>query len=74
MMTIKKVSAKNKILFSILDYLENEGNNKLTSDKIVVIAKVDIAEINYHFGSEYKLLEETLEIFSINNARLFEIY
>ncbi len=63
----EKESTKEKILFSTLEYIEKEGINAVTIRKIAEIAQVNVAAINYHFGSKEVLLQEALE-FSMYNA------
>ena len=70
----EKETAKDQILFAILDYIEKEGNNNLTAGNIMAVTKLTIDEINYLFGSKEQLIEEALEIFAHNNLRLFEVY
>ncbi|MFH0734826.1 MAG: hypothetical protein V1773_09820 [bacterium] len=70
----EKETAKNQLLFAVLDYIEKEGNNIFTAGNVTAVTKVNIDNINYLFGSKEKLLEEAFEIYLYNNLRLFEIY
>ncbi len=63
----EKENTKEKILYETLYFIEREGVHAVTVRKIAECAKVNVAAINYHFGSKEQLLEEALE-FSLYNA------
>ena len=63
----EKESTKEKILFSTLQVIENEGINAVTIRKIAQFAEVNVAAVNYHFGGKEELLEQAME-FSLYNA------
>jgi len=66
-MKTEKETTKEKILYETLFFIEREGVHAVTVRKIAECAKVNVAAINYHFGSKEQLLEEALE-FSLYNA------
>ncbi|MFH0734824.1 MAG: TetR/AcrR family transcriptional regulator [bacterium] len=63
----EKESTKEKILFASLEFIEKNGINAITVRKIAEIADVNVAAINYHFGSKEELLQKALE-FSMYQA------
>jgi len=66
-MNEEKEGTKEKILYSTLQVIEHEGINAVTVRKIANVAQVNVAAVNYHFGSKEELLEEAME-FSLFNA------
>lgn len=63
----EKESTKEKILYTTLQVIENEGINAVTVRKIAIAAEVNVAAVNYHFGSKEELLEKAME-FSLYHA------
>lgn len=57
---IEEMSAREKIIAATLSLIEKEGVHGLTTRVIASEANVNIAAINYYFGSKQKLIEETL--------------
>lgn len=51
---------KNQIILSTINVIERSGIKNATVRKIVEEAGVNIAAINYHFGSKDRLINETL--------------
>ncbi|MBN1232001.1 MAG: TetR/AcrR family transcriptional regulator [Candidatus Coatesbacteria bacterium] len=57
----KKEELKSKIIVSAIEYIEKDGMHGLTIRKVAEIANVNIAAINYYFGSKDELVEEVLK-------------
>jgi len=57
---IEEMSVREKIIAATLGLIEKEGAHGLTTRAIASEANVNIAAINYYFGSKQKLVEETL--------------
>jgi len=53
-------STREKILDVAIDLIEKGGTAKATTRTIAAAAGVNIAAINYHFGSKEKLVDEAL--------------
>ncbi len=58
-MASKKELIIEKVIIATINCIEENGVNESTIRKIAEYAKVNIAAINYYFGSKDKLLEET---------------
>jgi AcrR family transcriptional regulator len=56
-----KVGAKTQILQATLELLESEGLQRLTVRKIAAQAGVNLAAINYHFGSKEQVVFAALQ-------------
>ncbi len=56
------ISTKEMILKVTLDLVNQEGFEAVTIRKIAARAEVNVALINYHFGTKEKLLNETVKI------------
>lgn len=54
-------TTKGNILNSTLELIETEGVENVTLRKIATLANVNLALINYHFGSKDKLINEALK-------------
>jgi AcrR family transcriptional regulator len=57
---IDQKSTREKILDVTIDLIEKVGTAKATTRTIAAAAGVNIAAINYHFGSKEKLVDEAL--------------
>ncbi|MBN1273838.1 MAG: TetR family transcriptional regulator [Candidatus Aminicenantes bacterium] len=55
-----EISTREKIILAAVARIEKEGIDSVTIRSIALEAGVNIASINYYFGSKEKLLEETL--------------
>ncbi len=53
-------AVRSKIILTTIECIERYGINNLTVRKLAEEAKVNIAAINYHFGSKDKLIEIAL--------------
>lgn len=58
----KDISTKDNILNATLLLIKDDGFDELTTRKIAAAAGVNIALVNYYFGSKEKLLNEALRI------------
>ena len=56
-----ELTTKGNILNSTLELIETEGLDNVTLRKIATLANVNLALINYHFGSKDKLINEALK-------------
>jgi AcrR family transcriptional regulator len=57
-----KNSTRERILHATLRMIGNEGLQSVTTRKIAAAADVNIAAINYHFGSKDNVINEALKI------------
>ena len=62
----KILTTRKKILWAVLDIIGREGFQKVTTRKIAAIADVNIAAVNYHFGSKDNAVNEALKNFIEN--------
>lgn len=53
-------STRQKIIDATLDIISAEGFYKVTIRKIAALAGVNVAAVNYHFGSKKNLIDESL--------------
>ena len=60
---MKREKTKDKIIKSTLQIMSKDGVHSITVRKIAVAAKVNIAAINYYFGSKDSLIQESLKSF-----------
>ncbi|MFU8794809.1 MAG: TetR/AcrR family transcriptional regulator [Dethiobacteria bacterium] len=67
-MTTERYDTKTKILETAAGIIGKERNLNLTIREIATRADVNIASVNYHFGSKEKLLEE-VEMLLIEKIR-----
>ena len=67
---------KQKIIMTAIECIEQEGIQRVTIRKIADLAKVNVAAINYHFGSKEQLLNivmnATLNESFVNNIKDYE--
>ena len=69
--TVDNLTTKEKIIEAALEIIASEGFQKVTVRKIAAMAGVNIAAINYHFGSKEKVLNEALEHVMIQMKKIF---
>ncbi|MED2091990.1 TetR/AcrR family transcriptional regulator [Bacillus thuringiensis] len=69
----ENVSTKEKILNTTLELIKNEGFERVTIRKIAALSDVNIALVNYHFGSKEKLISETIRVLLISFQGTFSI-
>lgn len=60
-------SVREKIILAAIRCIEKEGIHSLTTRSIAREAEVNIAAINYYFGTKEKLMDEAL-LHAMNNA------
>ncbi|MHA1474021.1 MAG: TetR/AcrR family transcriptional regulator [Promethearchaeota archaeon] len=59
----KKISKKDKIINAALKIITKKGNMDFTIRDVVLDADVNIASVNYYFGTKKKLIQEIEEKF-----------
>ncbi|OUB62312.1 TetR/AcrR family transcriptional regulator [Bacillus thuringiensis] len=69
----ENVSTKEKILNTTLELIKKEGFERVTIRKIAELSDVNIALVNYHFGSKEKLISETIRVLLISFQGTFSI-
>ncbi|HEF1904350.1 MULTISPECIES: TetR/AcrR family transcriptional regulator [Bacillus cereus group] len=69
----ENVSTKEKILNTTLELIKKEGFEKVTIRKIAKLLDVNIALVNYHFGSKEKLISEAIRVLLISFQGTFSI-
>ncbi|HDR8116093.1 TPA: TetR/AcrR family transcriptional regulator [Bacillus cereus] len=69
----ENVSTKKKILNTTLELIKKEGFEKVTIRKIAALSDINIALVNYHFGSKEKLISETIRVLLISFQGIFSI-
>ncbi|MBS9803823.1 TetR/AcrR family transcriptional regulator [Bacillus cereus] len=69
----ENVSTKEKILNTTLELIKKEGFERVTIRKIAALSDVNIALVNYHFGSKEKLISETIKVLLISFQGTFSI-
>lgn len=65
------LSTKDKILHKTLKIIKKEGIESITIRKVAKEAEVNIALINYHFGSKDNLINEAIKIILIDIQKVF---
>ncbi|RKI24476.1 TetR/AcrR family transcriptional regulator [Bacillus thuringiensis] len=69
----ENVSTKEKILNTTLELIKKEGFEKVTIRKIAKLLYINIALVNYHFGSKEKLISEAIRVLLISFQGTFSI-
>lgn len=64
-------STKNKIIDATLEIIASEGIHRVTVRKIAYLADVNVAAVNYHFGSKDLLINEALKSITQQLKRSF---
>jgi len=59
-----KNTTRERILFATLDIIGSQGLQNVTTRKIAAKADVNIAAINYYFGSKDNVVNEAMKIFA----------
>ncbi|NPV01808.1 MAG: TetR family transcriptional regulator [Brevinematales bacterium] len=70
---MKREKTKDKIIKSTLQIMSKDGVHSITVRKIAVAAKVNIAAINYYFGSKDSLIQESLKSFLETMNTMFSV-
>jgi len=65
------LTTKDKIIEAALEIIAREGFQKVTVRKIAAMAGVNVAAVNYHFGSKEKVLNEALEHLMVQMKKIF---
>lgn len=68
-----KAATRDRILNATLEIIGNEGFQNVTIKKIAVLASVNIAAVNYHFGSKDNVINEAMKILTQKLMKSFEI-
>jgi TetR/AcrR family transcriptional regulator, regulator of cefoperazone and chloramphenicol sensitivity len=71
--TENKTSTSERILQATLSIIGNEGFQKITIKKIAELAEVNIAAVNYHFGSKDNVINEAMKILTRKLMKCFEM-
>jgi TetR/AcrR family transcriptional regulator, regulator of cefoperazone and chloramphenicol sensitivity len=72
--TIKDaVTTSDKILHATLKIIGKEGFQSITIKKIADLADVNIAAVNYHFGSKSNVISEAIKLLNGNRVKCFEV-
>lgn len=69
---IDNLNTKDKILEATLNIISDEGFQNVTIRKIAIAAGVNVAAINYHFGSKDNVINEALEYLMIQSKNIFK--
>lgn len=64
---------KSKIIRAALDIIASDGFQGITVRKIAARAEVNVAAINYHFGSKENLISEALSYLTVELRSTFDI-
>lgn len=67
------VSTRDKILHATLKIIGREGFQNITIKKIADLAEVNIAAVNYHFGSKTNVINEAIKVLNGKLVRCFEV-
>ncbi|NLV15597.1 MAG: TetR family transcriptional regulator [Syntrophomonadaceae bacterium] len=70
-MGLNGYKTKNKIIDATLDIIASEGVQNVTIRKIAAIAAVNVAAVNYHFGSKDVVITDALKTIT---SRLMEAF
>ncbi|MDU2065122.1 MAG: TetR/AcrR family transcriptional regulator [Sporomusaceae bacterium] len=66
-----KQSTREKILLAALDLIGREGVQQVTTRKIAAAAEVNVAAVNYYFGSKDNVINEALVILTNRLTKSF---
>jgi AcrR family transcriptional regulator len=66
-------STRDKILHATLKIISKEGFQSITIKKIADLAEVNIAAVNYHFGSKTNVINEAIKLLNGERLRCFEV-
>ncbi len=65
-------STKDKILDATLNIISTEGFQNVTIRKIAQAANVNVAAVNYHFGSKNNTINKALEYLMLQAKEIFQ--
>ncbi|MDF2591013.1 MAG: transcriptional regulator, TetR family [Clostridia bacterium] len=66
-------STRDKILHATLKIIGKEGFQNITIKKIADMAEVNIAAVNYHFGSKTNVINEAIKLLNDERTKCFGI-
>ncbi len=66
-----RYTTKDKIIKATLDIIAQEGFQNVTIRKIATMAEVNVAAVNYHFGSKDSLINEALKTVTVQLKKAF---
>lgn len=66
-------STKEKILNATLKIIGKEGFQHITIKKIADLAEVNIAAVNYYFGSKSNVINEAIKVLNVTRLKCFEV-
>ncbi|MDF2891568.1 MAG: TetR family transcriptional regulator [Clostridia bacterium] len=66
-------STRDKILHATLKIIGKEGFQSITIKKIADLAEVNIAAVNYYFGSKTNVINEAIQVLNRKRMRCFEV-
>ncbi len=66
-------STKERIIGATLKIIANEGFHKITIRKLASLAGVNVAAVNYHFGSKEQLVNEALHSITQQLTNTFDL-
>lgn len=67
------ISTRDKIMHATLTIIGHEGFQNITIKKIADFAEVNIAAVNYHFGSKTNVINEAIKVLNGKRMRCFEV-
>lgn len=67
------VSTRDRILHATLKIIGKEGFQNITIKKIADLAEVNIAAVNYHFGSKANVINEAIKVLNEKLVKCFEV-
>jgi AcrR family transcriptional regulator len=70
---IDTTSTRDRILSATLKIIGKEGFQNITVKKIADLAEVNIAAVNYHFGSKTNVINEAIQVLNEKRMRCFEV-
>lgn len=65
-------TTRDKILQATLEIISKEGFQNVTIKKIADLAEVNIAAVNYHFGSKSNVIDEAMKVFTTKLMKSFD--
>jgi AcrR family transcriptional regulator len=68
----ESLSTKDKIIRVVMDFIADEGFQNVTTRKIAARAGVNVAAINYYFGSKDALINEALKTVTQRLKKTFD--
>jgi len=66
-------TTRDRILHATLKIIGKEGFQSITIKKIADLAEVNIAAVNYHFGSKTNVINEAMKVLNKKLIKCFEV-